>query len=478
MPERPNVVLIVADQMRRDALGTNGGPHVHTPHLDQLAAEGVNFTRAYSACPSCIAARATLLTGLRHERHGFTGYDHAPEWKYGATLAGAFAAAGYHTQCVGKMHAQPPRALVGFHNVVLHDGFLHDRRREYPNPDFYDDYLPWLRERLGPDADICDPGVGCNGYAARVWPWDEALHPTAFVTTKSVEFLRRRDPAKPFFLKVSYHRPHTPLDPPRSFWEMYEGVGLPEPPAGAWADGLSWNYTQVENPIPAGSHFRDRARRAYLALVTHIDYELNRLVMALNDLELFEDTVILFTSDHGDMLFDHGFVRKCVPFEGSAGIPLVMRLPRALCEGRRGVTDTRLVELRDIFPTLCDACGVGIPGNLDGHSLLRDIPRGHIHGEHAYGPMSNQWLTDGHEKYCWLSQTGRELLFDLDRDPQELHDLSAAQPARATHWRNPLIRELANRPEGYSDGTNLVAGRQARSALPWAGTDECPISNF
>ena len=141
MSERPNVLLIITDQMRRDALGVNGGPHVHTPHLDQLARESVNFTRAYSACPTCIAARATLFTGLRHERHGFTGYDPNPEWKYGVTLPGVFADAGYHTQCVGKMHTKPQRALMGFHNVVLHDGFLHDSRRQHPNPIFMDDYL-------------------------------------------------------------------------------------------------------------------------------------------------------------------------------------------------------------------------------------------------------------------------------------------------------------------------------------------------
>lgn len=108
--KHPNVLMIVADQMRRDALGLNRPGFAHTPHLDQLAREGINFTRAYSACPSCIAARATLLTGLKHENHGFTGYDSRPEWHYDVTLPGVFAEAGYHTQCVGKMHVEPPAA--------------------------------------------------------------------------------------------------------------------------------------------------------------------------------------------------------------------------------------------------------------------------------------------------------------------------------------------------------------------------------
>ncbi len=470
MSERPNVLLIVVDQMRRDALGINGNPFVHTPHLDQLARGGVNFTRVYSACPTCIAARATLLTGLRHERHGFTGYDATPEWKYDVTLPGVLAAAGYHTQCVGKMHVQPPRNLAGFHNVVLHDGFLHDKRQQYPNPEYYDDYLPWLRERLGPSADICDPAPGCNGYAARVWPWDERWHPTSFVTTKSIEFLRRRDTRKPFFLKASYHRPHSPLDPPRTFWDMYDNVHLPEPPIGDWVD-FELAIGDPENPVPHDRHARDRARRAYHALVSQIDYELNRLFIELGDRRLWENTLVLFVSDHGDMLYDHNLVRKSMPMEACAGVPFFMRLPRSMHEGRVNITDNRLAELRDIFPTICDVCGIDIPPGLDGHSLLREAPREHIHGEHPNGNLSNQWLTDGREKYCWFSQTGRELLFDLDRDPQELHDLSAKNPERTAHWRNLLIRELAGRPEGYTDGKILHAGRQPRASLPWAGTD-------
>ena len=161
MNNRPNVLLIVVDQMRRDALGVNGSDDLHTPHLDQLAREGINFSRAYSACPSCIAARAALMTGLRPDRHGFTGYDSRVEWRYPTTLAGTLAAAGYHTQCVGKMHVEPARNLLGFHHVVLHDGFLHDKRQQYRDAIEYDDYLPDIRRHLGPDADIGDCGVGC-----------------------------------------------------------------------------------------------------------------------------------------------------------------------------------------------------------------------------------------------------------------------------------------------------------------------------
>lgn len=469
MQTHPNVVMIVVDQMRRDALGLNRPGFAHTPHLDQLARESVNFSRAYSACPSCIAARASLFTGLRHENHGFTGYDANPEWHYPVTLPGVLADAGYHTQCVGKMHVEPARALMGFHNVVLHDGFLHDKRRKYHNAIEYDDYLPDVRHELGPDFDIADTAIGCNGYAVRCWPWEERLHPTGWVTSKSIEFLRRRDPTKPFFLKVSYHRPHSPLDPPPSYFSMYENRKMPEPYEGDWT-GMVSNHAQPENPIPLEPYDIDRARRAYCALVTQIDYELNRLFIALGDLNLWEDALILLVSDHGDMLYDHRLVRKSMPLEGSVGIPLFFRLPRSMRQGRQGVTDGKLAELRDLFPTVCDLCGVGIPAGLDGQSLFSDsFRRDDLHGEHTNGELSNQWMTDGREKYCWFSQSGRELLFDLENDPNELHDLAAEKPERVAFWRKRLVEELTGRPEGYVQDSTLRAGCAPRPSLPWAG---------
>ena len=472
MSKPVNVLMIVVDQMRRDALGVNRPGFAHTPHLDQLAREGINFTRAYSACPSCIAARATMMTGLKHENHGFTGYDPHPEWKFPETLPGVLARAGYHTQCVGKMHVEPPRALMGYHNIVLHDGFLHDKRRKYRDPLEYDDYLPDVRRVLGPDADICDCAPGCNGYATRCWPWDERLHPTAWVTTKSIEFLRRRDTTRPFFLKVSYHRPHSPLDPPPSYFSMYEGRAMPEPVNGDWTNFMV-NFPNPENPVPMEKHFRDRARRAYCALVTQIDFELNRLFIALGDLNLWEELLILFVSDHGDMLYDHGLVRKSMPFEGCAGIPLLLRLPRSMRSGRAGITDGRLAELRDLFPTVCEVCGIEPPAGLDGRSLLAETPgRDYLHGEHTNGVFSNQWLTDGHEKYCYFTQDGRELLFDLDADPQELHDLSAERPERTAFWRKILVKELSGRPEGYVKDGVLCPDCEPCSSLPWAGVEK------
>lgn len=470
MNDKPNVLLIVCDQLRRDALGVNNpdGAGAFTPHLDRLAQEGVNFTSAYSACPSCIAARATLMTGLKHENNGFLGYHSATRWDYDTTLAGTFTNAGYQTECVGKMHVEPPRSLTGFQHVTLHDGFLHDKRRKFHDPIEYDDYLPDVRKQLGPDADITDLGIGCNGYVVHPWPWDERWHPTSWVTSKSIEFLKRRDPTKPFFLNVSYHRPHSPLDPPASFLAMYDKVTLPPPGKGDWRILESRAYG-MENPIPSDAVSVDRARKAYYALITQIDYELNRLFMILENLDLFHNTIIVFLSDHGDMMFDHNRVRKSVPFEGAAGVPLMFRLPPSIAHRFQAPPSNRLAELRDVFPTLCELCSVRIPEGLDGQSLFSSsFHRDWIHGEHE-ADVSNHFLTNGQEKYCYFSQTGQELLFRLTDDPKELHDLSKAEPESLLLWRKRLISELDGRPEGYVKNGELVSGVQTRSVLPWAG---------
>ena len=151
--ERPNIVLITVDQMRRDCMGISGHPVVETPNLDMMKKNGYQFTRAYSAVPSCIPARAALMTGTSQRTHKRVGYEDGVPWNYPCTLASEFARGGYHTQCIGKMHVYPERNLCGFHNVVLHDGYLEfDRDQGLPQTESHqqhDDYLLWLKRRKG-----------------------------------------------------------------------------------------------------------------------------------------------------------------------------------------------------------------------------------------------------------------------------------------------------------------------------------------
>jgi arylsulfatase A-like enzyme len=475
-PDRPNIVLINVDQWRGDCLGSAGHPVVETPHLDRLAAEGVSFSRAYAAVPSCIAARASMMTGLTPASHGRVGYRDGVPWNYDVTLAGLFAGAGYHTQAVGKMHVYPQRTLLGFHNVVLHDGYLHVSRSDPHNIERLDDYLPWLRSKYGPAADYTDTGLGCNGYVVRPWVYDDMDHPSAWVTTQSIDFLRRRDPRRPFLLFASYHRPHPPLDPPRDYLEMYRDAPLPPLPVGDWTRSFDALQRGVDSPCPGRMPEIERARRAYYAQLTFIDHQINRLTHALHEHGVLQNTCFLFCSDHGDMLYDHHLVAKALPYEGSARIPFFLRFPPQWGMNRESIVDAP-VELRDVLPTLCDVAGIDCPDTVEGRSLLpfcrgeNPAWRPYVHGEHSGGARSNHWLTDGTMKYVWYSQSGREQLFNLEDDPEERHDLVAKEAEQVESWRASLICELEGREEGYVDDGKLIAGRTPQATLSFLDAD-------
>jgi arylsulfatase A-like enzyme len=461
----------MADQWRGDCLGFLGNPYVETPNLDSLFSKGTAFTQAYSAVPSCIAARAALLTGLSQKSHGRVGYQDAVPWDYAETLPGLLAEAGYHTHCAGKMHVYPPRNLMGFHSVDLHDGYLHIERCSSSAYNLVDDYLPWLREHCGVDADITDAGVGCNGYSVSPWPYEERYHPTNWVTNKAIDFLRRRDSRKPFFLKASYHRPHPPLDPPKSYLDRYLRKDIPPPVIGDWAQENSIPANRgLDSPVPNNPAQIDLARKAYYAQLTHIDCQINRLIHALKEQKILDNTLFIFTSDHGEMLYDHNMVAKSFGYDAAARIPFLVRFPENWSPSKVSRIDAP-VELRDVLPTFLDAAGVKIPDSIEGQSVLpwcrgeKPEWREYIHGEHSRWENSNHWITNGKEMYTWNSQNGVEQYFDIVNDKCNMHDLSKEKGDRVAYLRKLLIAELEGREEGYVSNGKLIVGREAQNIL-------------
>ena len=477
MAGRPNIVLIMADEMRGDCMGIAGHPDVKTPYLDTLATEGIYFPNATTACPSCVPARAVLHTGLSPAGCGRVGYQDRVDWNYATTMAGTLAQAGYYTQCCGKMHVHPLRNNLGFHNVDLHDGYLHAYREagvpEGENQKTVDDYLWWLRQELGAGADITDTGLDCNSWMARPWMYEERDHPTNWVTDRCVDFLRRRDQRKPFFLMASYVRPHAPYDAPRYYFDLYRDRDLTPPVCGDWDNEMALaRQGRIYNNItgPSDPELIRQQQIGYYACITHLDHQIGRLLLALRERNLMENTVILFTSDHGEMLSDHCFCRKCLPYAGSIRIPLILHGPAAIVGGG-GRREDCLAELRDIFPTLMDIAGEPVPAHLEGMSLLDFGEREYIHGEHAFGHLSSHWIVTRTDKYIWFSQTGQEQYFRLDTDPGETRDV-AGDPeyaGRVEMLRHILVRELAGRQEGYSDGSRLVTGCHPVACLAHAG---------
>ena len=470
MNTRPNLLLILCDEMRGDCLGISGHPDVKTPWLDTLAATGIRFTHAYSATPTCIPARAAIHTGMSQEHHGRVGYRDGVRWDYPHTMAGELTAAGYQTECVGKMHVHPLRNSLGYEHITLHDGYLHYYRRP-DTPAFEqqrdaDDYFHFLRSELGVDADVTVSGIDCNSWLTRAWPYEERFHPTRWVTDQSLDFLRRRDRDRPFFLTVSYVRPHAPYDPPQAYLDMYRDRNLTAPPVGDWEDTESYlkdGRIAASSTAPADPDMLLRAMAGYYACITQMDHEIGRLYMALVEQQLLDNTVILFASDHGEMLGDHYFCRKSLPYEGSARVPMILTGPSDYLRGREGTVSDRLAELRDIMPTLLEAAGAPVPDTVDGLGLLHEDGPGYLHGEHLNGRLSNHFIVTGTDKYIWFSVTGEEQYFDLAADPQELHNAVRDEEcaSRVAQLRDLLIKELSGREEGFVDEKTkkLISGR-------------------
>jgi len=476
--QKPNVILICADQMRADCIVSAGHPVIQTPYLNQLCMRGTRFDRAYAACPSCVPARASLYTGLNQRTHGRVGYQDAVPWNYPVTLAGEFSKNGYQTQAIGKMHVYPERSLMGFHNVVLHDGYLHVARSQNArNLEMIDDYIPWLSKQLGRQADYFEHGLNCNSYTARPWDKEEYLHPTNFIVHEAIKFLKERDETKPFMLYLSFHRPHPPLDPPAWAFEQYMNIKMPPPPVGKWTEMLKpWHQNHAPD-LSCGILTEEQLRRAragYYGHITHMDHQINRFLEILHEFGVAQNSYVCFLADHGDMLGDHNLYRKSLPYEGSARVPLIISGPGI----KRNCASKELIELSDVMPTLLECADLPIPESIEGHSFLplakgekANGERQFVHGEHPIfmgGGM--QYIVKDSYKYIWFSKDGHEQLFNLNTDPQEMEDLSKHSSSKETltSLRNLLVKELSGREEGYSDGSKLITGRPARNVLSHA----------
>lgn len=444
------------DQHRADCLGIAGNRVIRTPSLDRIGREGATFRHAYSSTPSCVPARAGLLTGLSPWRHGMLGYGRVAV-RYDNEMPRLLREAGYYTIGVGKMHWHPQRNPHGFHRTVL------DESGRVETPGFVSDYHKWFHEQA-PNLDPDATGLGWNDYDARLYALPEHLHPTRWIADTAIEFLLSYNSPEPFFLKVSFERPHSPYDPPRRFWDMYKDADLPAAAIGDWAERNACRGQKLPSDTwrgDLGAAQVRRSRQGYYGSISFVDEQVGRVLDVLEKRGLLENTLVIYFSDHGDMTGDHHLWRKSYAYEASAGIPMLLRWPAGLLDAKRGQTLDQPVELRDILPTFLDAAGVSFdPGRFDGRSLL-DLVRGKSNGWREFIDLEhdvcysreNHWsaLTDGKAKYIFHALDGRQQLFDLSLDPTELHDL-APDPARAAmlrQWRARLVAHLQERGKPF-----------------------------
>ncbi|HYN89849.1 MAG TPA: choline-sulfatase [Ardenticatenaceae bacterium] len=426
---RPNILLVMADQMAAPALPSYGHPVVQAPNLSALAAGGVVFESAYCNSPLCAPSRASLMTGQLPSRIG--AFDNAAEFPPSVpTLAHYLRELGYQTCLVGKMHFVGPDQLHGFEERLTTDiypadfGWTPDWEQPEQRASWYHNMLSVVQAGTAITTNQLD--------------FDEEV---AFQAVRKLYALARAADERPFCMVVSFTHPHDPFAITPEYWERYDhrAIDLPAiPPIPVdqlephsrriyEACGL-WEYEQTEERVL-------KARHAYYSMIGYVDDKVGQLLRALDATGFREDTIVAFTSDHGEMLGERGLWYKMLFFEWSARVPLIFNAPGRFTSRRVA----RPVSLVDLLPTLVELAANESPAafatELDGHSL---VPLLHGDDSGAAEPVLAEYLAEGAAAPCLMLRRGRYKYIYSEPDPDQLYDL-AADPHE--------LENLAGRPE-------------------------------
>jgi arylsulfatase A-like enzyme len=461
--QAPNLLLITTDRQRFDTVPPGAPSFLRTPHYDHLCREGIQFAAAYADCSICVPARVSIMTGKHVFTHGM--FNNGPTSRVmgrEGTLPSLLRALGYQTIAVGKMHFGPQRVRHGFDEMILpEDYYRHMRRLGYGVQ------MP-MRHGLGQ----------CELYPSMATV-PESLTLTSWIAEQCVEYIReRRDPSLPFFLWCSFTKPHGPLDPPEPYYSMYRNepvfAAIPEPACGDWSkDGRcprAFRRMREKHSFDlVPPEILREARAAYYGLITQIDYNLGRVLAALQDVGLLKETLILYIADHGVYLGEHGAGNHGFFHEPSAHVPCVLRLPQSWQNRCHGTTVSTPVTHADVLSTFVAAAGGEVPGHVDGQDLTA-LARGELKEPRQYleatagqrDKIGFLGITDGRWKYSWYPEGPSEQLFDLATDPQELRDLAGL--AEFEGKRRELHQEMIERHEARGS-RYLEQGRLIRYPL-------------
>ena len=425
---RPNILWVCTDQQRYDTVRALGNEHINTPNIDRLVSEGTAFTHAFCQSPICTPSRASFLTGMYPSTvHGCSnGNDY---WAGAAPLVTKLLADGAHYDCglAGKLH------LAGAHGRIeprFDDGYRvfhwsHDSRDQWPEGHAYAD---WVR---------------AQGHVLSALREDTAslppeLHQTTWCADKAIEFMRE-EREKPWLMSVNIFDPHSPFDPPQEYLDRYDPAALPDP---LWSDKDPQAHERLGRVDGAASIDLGRAKEviaAYYAMIELIDDNVGRMLSALEESGQRENTLVIFTSDHGELAGDHQLVGKgCRFYECLVRVPLICSWPGQISAG--AVSDA-LVELVDIAPTLLELVGVTAPARMQGRSLWplltgaatghRDFVRSEYYRalnpdspgrEHLQGSYATMIRDQRYKLVCYHDRAMGEF-FDLEADPGEFDNL-------------------------------------------------------
>jgi len=441
--KRPNILFIINDQHNPRAMGYTHQSPVITPNLDRLATQGVRFTNAYCASPVCAPTRHSIYSGLYPSDHGVLSNDR-PMHEGIPTMMSYLNLAGYTTANIGKMHNAPYHHRRDFQYVLHHEFYL--------GPAGISHYAPYLASELKKRGLTFKPwnapAPGLNWLQdvktiAFTNDWlPEDLTPERWITDEALKFMRdqlAQRPNKPFFIHASYFPPHMPYGPIKKYADMYDPATMKLPKNFSRSKMNAW-CRGGHKPANISDDEIKRWLACYYGFVTQLDAEIGRLLDGLDELGLADNTIVIFTSDHGDMLSEHGMFYKGVMYEGSARVPLIIRWP-GMPKNKR---ESALVSHVDFMPTVLKAAGVTCDTKMEGMDL-RPLLTGDrsawqdraVHSEfYSYLPFTHLMLRQGSYKLIASKHKPKKAktkyeLYDVDKDPWEMNDLTK-DPAFAT----------------------------------------------
>jgi arylsulfatase A-like enzyme len=454
--KRPNIIFIITDQQRFDTIAALGFPHMDTPNLDRLVNEGTTFTNCHISAPSCAPSRASLFTGYYPHTTGIL--KNADRWEH--SWIELLAESGYRCVNVGKMHTYPYHTPLGFHEryvVENKDRYLEERY-------YFDEWDKALRAR-GVVKQQREQYRALPDYneslGAFDWNLPVELQSDMFVGDMAAWWIDTYPQTEPLFLEIGFPGPHPPYDPSPEYAEPYMKKDLPlldvtqeeldnqpEPFKKMRVHNTEVDHDSVVHMLNPTEEQRHRQRAYYLANVTMIDEKIGKILTSLENKGYLENSIIIFTSDHGDCLTDHGHSQKWTMYDTITRMPMIVWAPGRIAAGKQ---IDGLCQQMDIGPTILEWAGVEIPETMEAKSLLPALegddwqPRNFVYAEHSKDGILQEtdFMTMVRSKDWKLVHFMDEpwgQLFDLENDPDEVNNLW--DDAASQEKKQELLAEL------------------------------------
>ena len=468
MHTKPNILFFFTDMQRADTIHALGNPIIKTPNLDRLVKEGTAFTNCYSPSPVCIPARCCMQYGIYPQKTGLFVNGRMMD-DNDKSFAEILNQTGYKTQSIGKCHFTPDaQANRGFQNRIIQEECKNDRKQ--------DDYIAYLEDN---NLDYFEPH-GARGemyYIPQISSLSqEHNHPTAWIGDKTIDFVEENNSDKPWMLFSSFIHPHPPFAPPKPWHKLYRTADMPSP---IHAEDDKELYTYI-NHLQNRYKYRDNGgqdinlmrtiKAYYYATISFVDYQIGRVLDSLEETGQLENTIIVFSSDHGEYLGDYNCFGKRGMQDQSSNIPMIIRYPEKIKQDNICRTPVSLV---DILPTFADVAGASIDkSQFDGQSLINiqnnDSDRKYVYSQFGDKDEAIYMITSEQWKYIYSVGDRKELLFDKINDTTELFNQAKTRTSVKEKIKQDFLKHFKN--INYTDAFDENNGK-----LDWK---QYPLKNM